>query len=128
MRFNDEYHGNTDEYQGKAKDNKRACMDLKKMGIMKELHLILNGDKCGPMRLLYNVCWWKKELMWMVEVTKFLDGITSNISLCVNINDCKIQSMNSHDSHFFIAVTTVGNMKIFAKGRLQCIDWAEFIF
>lgn len=29
---------------------------------------------------------------------------------------------------FFIAVTIVGNMKILAKGRLQCIDWAEFIF
>lgn len=89
--------------EGKTKDNMRARMDLKEMCIKKELHLIPNGDKCVVPPSCYTMfASEKKSLREWLKLVKFPDGFASNISRCVNINECKISGMKSRDCHVFL--------------------------
>lgn len=105
--------------EGKTKDNIRARMDLKEMGIKKELHLIPNGDKYVVPPACYAMfASEKKSLREWLKLVKFPDGFASNISWCVNINECKISGMKSHDCHVFLKRLLL----VAIRGYLQCID------
>lgn len=91
------------DIEGKTKDNLKTRMDLKELGIRKELHLRPNGNKvdippaCYTLTLLERkrCCEWLKNL-------KLPDGYASNLSRCIKSNDCKITGMKSHDYHVFL--------------------------
>ncbi|XP_042952408.1 uncharacterized protein LOC122289468 isoform X2 [Carya illinoinensis] len=89
--------------QGKTKDNINARRDLAELGIRKELHLKEEGDRVVIPHAYFMLHGdeRKKFCAWLSEV-KFPDGFASNISRCVNVSDCKISGMKSHDAHIFM--------------------------
>ncbi|XP_055961004.1 uncharacterized protein LOC130014745 [Mercurialis annua] len=95
--------GTSMNIDGKSKDNIKARMDLKAMGIRKELHLQPKGNKflmplaCYTLPTLER----RKFCEWMKSI-KLPDGYTSNLSRCVNVEDCKILGMKSHDYQVFM--------------------------
>ncbi|XP_059635684.1 uncharacterized protein LOC132277860 [Cornus florida] len=72
----DNVFGRLLDIEGKTKDTFKSRLDLEAMKIRKELHLKRN--------------------------VKFPDGYASNISRCVNVNNCKISGLKSHDSHVLL--------------------------
>ncbi|XP_057990571.1 uncharacterized protein LOC131172953 [Hevea brasiliensis] len=88
---------------GKTKDNVKTRLDLEEMGIRKELHLQRDGDRilmplaCYTLPLSER----KKFCEWL-KLIKLPDGYASNLSRCVNVDDCRLSGMKSHDYHVFL--------------------------
>ncbi|XP_059636458.1 uncharacterized protein LOC132278633 [Cornus florida] len=89
--------------EGKTKDTFKSRMDLEEMGIRKELHLRRNGEKFEMPPARYTLSKDEKRQLcdWLKSV-KIPDGYASNISRCVNVNECKISGLKSHDSHVLL--------------------------
>ncbi|XP_040990902.1 uncharacterized protein LOC121238122 [Juglans microcarpa x Juglans regia] len=89
--------------QGKTKDNINARRDFAELGIRKELHLKEDGDRVVIPHAYFMLHGneWKEFCAWLSGV-KFPDGFASNISRCVNVSDCKISGMKSHDAYIFM--------------------------
>ncbi|XP_042379879.1 uncharacterized protein LOC121972257 [Zingiber officinale] len=92
------------DVKDKTKDNAKARKDLEQLCSRPELHLIEHAHgkvykPKAPYTLsklqMKEVCIWTKSL-------KFPDGYSSNISRCVNENECKFIGMKSHDCHIFM--------------------------
>ncbi|KAJ7949303.1 Transposon protein, putative, CACTA, En/Spm sub-class [Quillaja saponaria] len=89
--------------KGKTKDNPNARMDLKLFCKRPELELKeCNGKLITPKASyslsklqLKEVCEWIKDL-------RLLDGYTVNLACCVNMEDCKLYGLKSHDCHVFM--------------------------
>ena len=100
---------------GKSKDNIQARLDLKELGIRKELHpLELDGGKMylPPPTFLMS----KKEKETFLSILKSLrvpDGYSSNISRSIQLKEKKISGLKSHDCHilmqqlFTVAIRTL---------------------
>ncbi|KAL2900629.1 putative pectinesterase/pectinesterase inhibitor 22 [Bienertia sinuspersici] len=89
--------------KGKTKDTVKARIDLVKMGIRKELHPVLDGDKVRIPVASYTLnSAAKSAICDMFAAIKSPDGYLSNISRCVKDNGNKISCMKSHDHHIFI--------------------------
>ncbi|XP_058006753.1 uncharacterized protein LOC131182124 [Hevea brasiliensis] len=88
---------------GKTKDNVKTRLDLEEMGIRKELHLQRDGDRilmplaCYTLPLSER----KKFCEWL-KLIKLHDGYASNLSRCINVDDCRLSGMKSHDYHVFL--------------------------
>ncbi|XP_022024562.1 uncharacterized protein LOC110924892 [Helianthus annuus] len=91
--------------EGKSKDNYKTRLDLQQMGIRKELH-----PKKRPRS---NITFMPKACYQMTrgEKTEFLktlksikppDEFSSNISRCVQLNECKLIGMKSYDCHLLM--------------------------
>ena len=70
------------------------------MGIRDQLHPIERGNKV----ILSVACYSltsndKKEFYKLLKEVKVLDGYTSNISRCIQVNEQKIFGLKSHDGH-----------------------------
>ncbi|PKU64941.1 hypothetical protein MA16_Dca004556 [Dendrobium catenatum] len=88
----------------KSKDNLQARQDLVDIGIKNELHphILEDGSYSLP-RAPFTMS--KKDKVMFCEVLKnlkFPKGYASNISRCVNVADCKIMGLKSHDCHILI--------------------------
>ncbi|XP_059650294.1 uncharacterized protein LOC132296065 [Cornus florida] len=102
--------------EGKTKDSLKARLDLQEMGIRKELHLISTGAKYVMPPACYTLSTKeKKEFCEWLKTIKFLDGYASNISRCVNVAECKIYGMKSHDSHVLL-------QRLLPIGIRGCLD------
>ena len=87
-----------------TKDNYKTRLDLAKMGIRSELHLQRKSDDkyiipaaCFHMTL--------SEIDGFLQVLKDVtvpDGYASNISHRVNMKECKISGLKSHDNHILM--------------------------
>ncbi|XP_042967497.1 uncharacterized protein LOC122300711 [Carya illinoinensis] len=88
---------------GKTKDGIKARRDLAELGIRKELHLKEVGDRViiPHAQFMLHGDERKDFCAWLKGV-KFPDGFASNISSCVNVRECKISGMKSHDAHIFL--------------------------
>ncbi|KAF5467964.1 hypothetical protein F2P56_012164 [Juglans regia] len=88
---------------GKTKDGINARRDLAELRIRKDLHLREVGDRVIIPHAYFMLHGdeRKKFCSWLNSV-KFPDGFASNISRCVNVTDCKISGMKSHDAHIFM--------------------------
>ncbi len=73
------------------------------MGIRKDLHLILDGDKFRMPQATYTLSSVDKKRFceWLKSV-KFPDGYASNIARCVNVNQKTISGLKSHDCHVLL--------------------------
>jgi len=88
------------DMKGKTKDTIKSCLVLQAMQIRLELHPVQKGSKIElpPASYLFSrkhkevFCKFLKEL-------RVPDGFSSNISHCVNIKECKIFGLKSHDCH-----------------------------
>jgi len=85
---------------GKTKDTTKARLDLKDLGIRKELHFREDGEM--P-RARYTLSTKQKEAFCkFLNEVKFPDGFASNISRCVNADGTKVQGLKTHDCHILL--------------------------
>ncbi|XP_050280987.1 uncharacterized protein LOC126721937 [Quercus robur] len=87
-----------------TKDNYKARLDFADMGIRSELHLRRKGDdKYMILPACFHMTPSKKDgflqVLWDVKVP---DGYASNISRRVNLKECKISGLKSHDNHILM--------------------------
>lgn len=90
--------------KGKSKDHLKARMDLKDLHIRPQLHpqegrngrlTLPKASYCLTNEQVKQVCVWLKSL-------KLPDGYAANISRCVNLQECKISGLKSHDCHVLL--------------------------
>ncbi|KAI0496515.1 hypothetical protein KFK09_022834 [Dendrobium nobile] len=88
----------------KSKDNLQARQDLVDIGIKNDLHpQILDDGSYSLPPAPFTMS--KKDNVMFCEVLKnlkFPKGYASNISRCVNVVDCKIMGLKSHDCHVLL--------------------------
>jgi hypothetical protein len=88
---------------GKTKDTVKARLDLKDLGIRKELQISENGDSCGMPHAQYTLSTKQKKVFCeFLRELKFPDGFVSNISRCLNAEGTKIQGLKTHDCHILL--------------------------
>ncbi|KAG8061269.1 hypothetical protein GUJ93_ZPchr0003g17402 [Zizania palustris] len=84
----------------KTKDTIKARLDLKDLGMKKELQFRDDGDSCQMPHARYTLSKEQKNIfcdfLWDV---KFPDGFASNISRCLNADGTKVQGLKTHDCH-----------------------------
>jgi hypothetical protein len=93
------------EIEGKKKDHAKARLDLEKMGIRKNLHLkaTSDGKKTQIPKACFSLTKHEKSIFCGVfKTTKLPDGLASNISRCVQVNEGKISGYKSHDAHIIL--------------------------
>ena len=86
------------------KDNLNFLLDLKRMGLRHELHLVPHdGGKFLMPTISYTLYRdQKKRFCEWLKIIKFSDSFASNISRLVNLKDDSILDMKSHDSHIMM--------------------------
>jgi hypothetical protein len=88
---------------GKTKDTVKARLDLKDLGIRKELQFKENGDSCEMPNARYTLSKKKKAAFCdFLREVKFPDGFASNISRCINADGTKVQGLKTHDCHILL--------------------------
>ncbi|XP_042975438.1 uncharacterized protein LOC122306930 [Carya illinoinensis] len=88
---------------GKTKDGINARRDLAELGIRRDLHLTEVGDRVIIPHAYFMLHGdERKQFCAWIKNVKLPDGFASNISRCVNVSECKISGMKSHDSHIFL--------------------------
>jgi hypothetical protein len=94
---------------GKTKATVKARLDLKDLGIRKELQFKENGDSCEMPNARYTLSKEKKKAFCdFLREVKFPDGFASNISRCINANGTKVQGLKMHDCHIYEALAELG--------------------
>ena len=88
---------------GKTKDTAKARLDLKDLGIKKELQFRDDGESCEMPHARYTLSTRnKKAFCDFLRKVKFPDGFASNISRCVNAEGTKVQGLKTHDCHILL--------------------------
>ncbi|XP_057246859.1 uncharacterized protein LOC125499462 [Beta vulgaris subsp. vulgaris] len=86
-----------------TKDTANSRFDMEGLGIMPKLHPISKGDKIELPPAPYTLSKSQKEILCrFLKELKVPDGYSSNISRCVNVKDCKISGLKSHDCHVLL--------------------------
>jgi hypothetical protein len=93
------------DVKGKTKDNIKARMDITLFYNHKNMELVFDGSRVAKPRVRFIeknaqllVYQWLKSL-------HFPDGHASNITRLVNLEECRLYGMNTHDCHVFIQST-----------------------
>ncbi|XP_073137124.1 uncharacterized protein [Henckelia pumila] len=88
----------------KSKDNYAARKDLKILGIMKQLwpRTQPDGAKYLPPACFCLTKAEKKIFCSVLKDIRVPDGMSSDISKCVDIGRCRIMGLKSHDCHIMI--------------------------
>ncbi|XP_025622948.1 uncharacterized protein [Arachis hypogaea] len=82
---------------GRSKDNLKARKDLKEMGIRKDLWPDENGRYHPSLFTMSNSM--KDVFLRTIKNIRVLDGLSSNISRCVDLKQRKLSGLKSHDCH-----------------------------
>ncbi|XP_057246774.1 uncharacterized protein LOC104900417 [Beta vulgaris subsp. vulgaris] len=91
------------DLEGQTKDTANSRFDMEGLGIMPKLHPISKGDKIELPPAPYTLSKSQKEILCrFLKELKVPDGYSSNISRCVNVKDCKISGLKSHDCHVLL--------------------------
>ena len=84
--------------QGNLKGNLNSYLDLKALGLRKDLHPIQNGSKLSLSGTLYALSnEEKRTLCEFLKAIKVLGGYSLNIGTCVNPKERTILGSKSHD-------------------------------
>ena len=107
----------------KSKDSLNARLDLKMMGIRKELHPE-DGKTTFP-RACYTLSKDEKNAVfqWLQNV-KVPDGYSANLSQCVNVGEQKIFGMKTHDCHVFLERLLPLVVRELLPKKVLCFDRA----
>lgn len=88
-------------FDGKSKDNLKARLDLKDMGLRPELHpqsvglnKVILPTSCFTMSLKE-----KDQFLKILKNVKVPDGYSSNLSRCIQLKERKMIGLKSHDCH-----------------------------
>jgi hypothetical protein len=99
---------------GKTKDTVKARLDLKDLGIKKELQFKEIGDSCVMPNSRYTLSKKKKKAFCdFLREVKFPDGFASNISRCINADGPKVQGLKTHDCHILLQRILLAAMRGF---------------
>jgi len=89
--------------KGKSKDTIKTRLDLEKMGLRSDLHLLKDDEKFKMPPASYSLSLPEKRMFCKVlKELKVPDGFSSNISYCVNMKETKISGLKSHDCHVIL--------------------------
>jgi Domain of unknown function (DUF4218) len=92
------------DIRDKTKDTNNARRDMDELCDRPDLELIYS-DRDNPLkpRAVYTLDRDQKRAVfqWLKDL-KFPDGYVANWFRCVNVNDCKIIGLKSHDGHIFM--------------------------
>jgi len=116
--------------KGKTKDTIRAWIDLMNIGIRKELHPTVDGDKVQipvPCYILNSNA--KATLCKMFEELKSPDGYLSNISWCLKDNGKKnFLFEKPWPSCIHWPTLSFCYLWILAEECVWAIDWVKYVF
>jgi hypothetical protein len=99
---------------GKTKDTIKAWLDLKDLGIKKEMQFRETGDSCQMPHARYTLSKeQKKALCDFLRKVKFPDGFASNNSRCLNADGTKVQGLKTHDCHILLQRILLAAMRRF---------------
>jgi hypothetical protein len=91
------------DVKGKTKDNIKARLDIALLCNRKNMELVCDGSRVAKPRTSFVL---KKNTRLLVykwlKSLRFPDGYASNISRLVNIEECRLYGMKSHDCHVFV--------------------------
>jgi hypothetical protein len=91
------------DVKGKKMDNIKARLDLALFCNRKNIKLVVDGSQVAKPRASF-VLEKNAQLLvykWLKSLS-FPDGHASNISRLVNIEECRLYGMKSHDCHVFM--------------------------
>ena len=111
------------DIDNKSKDSLKARLDLKMMGIQKELHPE-DGKTIFP-----HACYTlskdeKKAVFQWLQNVKVPDGYSTNLSRCVNVGEHKIFGMKTHDCHVFLERLLPLVVRELLPKKVLCFDRA----
>jgi hypothetical protein len=91
------------DVKGKTKDNIKARLDIALYCNCKNMELVYDESRVAKPRASFVL---EKNAQLLVykwlKSLRFPDGHASNISRLVNIEDCRLYGMKSHDCHVFM--------------------------
>jgi hypothetical protein len=91
------------DVKGKIKDNIKARLDIALYCNRKNMELVYDESQVAKSKASFML---EKNAQLLVykwlKSLRFLDGHASNISRLVNIKDCRLYRMKSHDCHVFM--------------------------
>jgi hypothetical protein len=88
---------------GKTKDTVKARLDLKDLGVKKELHLVDHGNSYRMPHARYTLPKEQKaRFISFLQDVKFPDGYASNISRCLSGDGTKLHGLKTHDCHILL--------------------------
>ncbi|XP_073261634.1 uncharacterized protein [Populus alba] len=91
------------DVKGKTKDNMKARLDIALYCNRKNMELVYDESRVAKPRASFVL---EKNAQLLVykwlKSLRFPDGHASNISRLVNIEDCRLYGMKSHDCHVFM--------------------------
>ena len=91
------------DVKGKTKDNIKARLDIALYSNRKNVELVYDESRVAKPRASFEL---EKNTQLLVykwlKSLHFLDGHASNISRLVNIEDCRLYGMKSHNCHVFM--------------------------
>jgi len=91
------------DVKGKTKDNIKARLDITLYCNRKNMELVYDESRVAKPRVRFVL---EKNTQLLVykwlKSLRFQDGYASNISRLVNIEDCRLYGMKSHDCHVFM--------------------------
>lgn len=88
----------------KTKDDLNARLDLVELGIREDLHPVVDaqGKQTTP-DAPFTMSKDQKEIFCsVIQNLRTPDGYASNISRCVNMKDCTLTGLKSHDNHILL--------------------------
>lgn len=88
----------------KSKDGLKARQDLVELGIRKDLQPIVDakGKEIAPDAPFTMSKEQKNTLCSILQKLRTPDGYASNISRCVNMQECTLSGLKSHDNHVLL--------------------------
>lgn len=91
------------DMKGKTKDNVKSRLDLKLYCKRTNLNLFEHQGKLMKPKAQFTLSRPEVKLVreWIKQI-RFPDGYASNITRCVNLDDCKLYGLKSHDCHVFM--------------------------
>ncbi|KAG8386586.1 hypothetical protein BUALT_Bualt03G0163700 [Buddleja alternifolia] len=91
------------DVKGKSKDNLNARLDLQSICKRWDLELKEVNEKYLKPKASYTLSKDQRQIVlkWIKNL-RLPDGYVSNLARCVNLDDCSLHGMKSHDCHVFI--------------------------
>jgi len=91
------------DVKGKTKDNIKAKMDIMLFYHRKNMDLVYDRSRVTKPKASFTLDKNAQLLIYQwLKSLRFLDGHASNISRLVNLEDCGLYEMKSHDYHVFM--------------------------
>ena len=115
------------DMKGKTKNNNKAKMDISLFCHRKNIELVYDESRVAKPKTSFALDKNAQLLVyqWLKSLC-FLDGHASNISRLLNLEDCRLYGMKSHDCHVFMqTLISLAYQVLLPKGGMRCMhSWS----